>query len=1295
MLEYGMAVLKLFLLGPFLATLDNQPLDSFPTSKVQALLIYLAVESQTTHRREYLMELLWPGMPLESAQVNLRQTLYRLRKTVPEISNKEGNKAAPFLLTDRLTVRFNPEADLQLDVHTFQAQIDQDPVAAVRLYRDDFLADFYLADSSEFEDWVEGWRESLRRTCLETCFDLAEKALEAGDYSQAQAHAWRQLEFNHLSEQAYRQLMTALAKGGQRNAALAQYQICRRRLLEELGLEPSPETTALYEQIQADALQAAKAPPATKKRLPGEMPVFLLTDIEGSTRLWDTYRQAMLPALLQHNAILEECITRHGGRILELRGDGVKAVFESVNPLQCMLDIQQALGAADWGEIGDLRIRMGLHGVNTIRKDFDYFIKDEKYFGPVLNHTARIMDAGHGGQILVSEQVHNAFSLPTGARWQDFGQHLVKSLDQPLQIYGLLHPDLPHLSFPPLRTGSDLEKHVETDDLSPAKVAPATAPTKRTIRHNLPAQPNPFIGREEELANLETLINEPNTRLITILGPGGMGKTRLALAVAERVLKTIQIPDGVFFVDMAPLNEARQIPLAIAERLEIELTGAGDDPGTQLVDFLSDKTMLLILDNIEHLLDGTRLLAEIGRAAPNIQLLVTSRQRLGLRGEQIYTLQGLDSTDWVTLEEATGYSAVQLFAGAARRMSADFKLTDDDLPHLTRLCQLVSGMPLALELAAGWVELLPISKIAHEIERGLGLLETDLQDVPDRQRSIQTVFETTWEKLEPAEQDFLQKLSVFRGGFTLEAAQNVATQQNEMAATLKLLIRLVNKSLLQSDPTRDRYQLHELLRQYLFEHFDKSGDLEATHTAHSEYFLQLLRRQEAVIKMFVKAKQSFDLIETEFSNIRAAWDWTLARGNLADIDHAIFSLTYFAFFRRRELEFYDMLTLALNHFDSVKNHFDNPIWRRVFVRQSAISMFSGKPDVDPQLDTLKKIVEVERKEGDKSRLATVLAHIGFKEGLIDLQAGLPYLQESLAIYRELKDTFNEPNLLDHISWLYQIHGYTEQRVDYTTQRLELARRAGYQWAIADATAILGFTDELAGRYAASERKYEKALPVYQENKDRFHYAEYLSQLAGLALLKGELARARELIEEALVLARQLSNPVVQNVPYGTLGMIHNLEEDYAEAIRQTQKIPDAHTTQSFVFYRPKGMAYAQCGLGDFSSAKHYLREAFETALINNAPGWQVQCLPAAALIAASDADLERATELLSLSFHHPAGATGWLEKFPLITSLRERLESELSPAAFQGSWNNGRRLSLSETVAALKDELAGVGWGWS
>jgi DNA-binding SARP family transcriptional activator/predicted ATPase len=832
-LKWSMAVLTLSMLGPFIAALNDQPLDNFPTIKVQALLIYLAVERRHTHRREHLMELLWHDMPLESAQVNLRQTLYRLRKIIPEVGHRDGSQPVPLLLSDRKTVQLNPDADLRLDVEAFQDGIESDSSNAASLYRGDFLVDFYLVDSSEFEAWAEGIRENLRRKLMKALEKLAHEAIKEGDFHQAQTYAWRQLEIDRLRERAYRQLMTALANSGQRNAALAQYQICRRRLVRELSLEPSPETTTLYEQIQADALRATSEPPPTRKPQPGDMPVFMLTDIEGSTRLWDSHRQAMLPALLKHNAILEEHITRHDGRILELRGDGVKAVFEGINPLQCMLDIQKSLSETNWGEISDLRIRIGLHGVPTARKDFDYFIKDDKYYGPVLNHTSRIMNAGWGGQILVSERVHNAYSLPPGASWQDFGPQEVKNLDHPLHIFGLVHPDLPLQSFPSLRTGPT------PDEMEPEQVSIPD------IRHNLPSQPTPFIGRETELAALDKMFTDQEVQLVTIVGPGGMGKTRLAIACAEGQLRSVTdskggsqpLPsihphsDGVFFVDLAPLSDADHIVLAVSEALDIQFDGSGGETGTsrqQLLDYLEDKGVLLILDNFEHLLPGAELVSEMLQTAPGVQILVTSRERLGLRQEQLYLIPGLDFPDWETPDDAAKYPAVQLFLGAARRTRPDFGLVPDDLTHLTRICRKVGGMPLALELAAGWTELLPLVEIDAEIGRSLGFLETELQDVPDRHRSMRAIFDATWERLEPVERDFMQKLSVFRGGLNREAVKKMEIGQDESAVALRLLVRLVSKSLLQVNQSRNRYQVHELLRQYAQERLETSGEGDGT-----------------------------------------------------------------------------------------------------------------------------------------------------------------------------------------------------------------------------------------------------------------------------------------------------------------------------------------------------------------------------------------------------------------------------------------------------------------------------------
>ena len=259
--------LSIFLLGPFSASLGDQPLYKFRTNKVQALLIYLVMDAEQVHRREALMSMLWPDLPQPSAQVNLRQTIYRLRQAIPEVSSKKGQKAVPFLISERQTVQINPEADFFLDVTAFSTKIERDPAQAVLLYRDDFLSDFYLSDSNEFEEWAQVQRETLRRQALDALDTLTETYLQTAVYDEAQTYAWKQLEIDKLRESAYRQLMIALMQSGQRSAAIAQYHICRDHLHDELGVEPMAEITALYEQIQANTLPQEIQPEVKKAKV--------------------------------------------------------------------------------------------------------------------------------------------------------------------------------------------------------------------------------------------------------------------------------------------------------------------------------------------------------------------------------------------------------------------------------------------------------------------------------------------------------------------------------------------------------------------------------------------------------------------------------------------------------------------------------------------------------------------------------------------------------------------------------------------------------------------------------------------------------------------------------------------------------------------------------------------------------------------------------------------------------------------------------------------------------------------
>lgn len=428
---------------------------------------------------------------------------------------------------------------------------------------------------------------------------------------------------------------------------------------------------------------------------------------------------------------------------------------------------------------------------------------------------------------------------------------------------------------------------------TPAPSSVDVTPSKIRTPSNLPAQTTPFVGRDEELLDILRLLADESVRLITVSGPGGMGKTRLTLEAARLVLggrpdstsatlkqtSRINLPSfqhGVFFVPLAPLNAADVIVPTIAESINFAFYNA-DDPKTQLLNYLREKEMLLVMDNFEHLMDGANIVADILRAAPQVQILVSSRERLRLQGETILDLYGMRFPEYETPRELENYAAVKLFLQSARRAAPDFTLNEQTAPLVARIVRLVEGLPLGIELAAAWLEALSAQEIVQEMQRSFDFLETDLRDVPDRHRSIRSVFEYSWKLLTEAEKTAFGKLSVFRGGFTREAAQTVA----EVA--LRDLTTLVNKSLLRRSP-EGRYDVHELLRQYAAEHLRASPtEAEATHTRHSAYFMRLLAQCEKELYTSSQ-KRILEALETDFDNIRSAWQWAS--------DHALEDLLY-------------------------------------------------------------------------------------------------------------------------------------------------------------------------------------------------------------------------------------------------------------------------------------------------------------------------------------------------------------------------------------------------------------------
>ena len=501
--------------------------------------------------------------------------------------------------------------------------------------------------------------------------------------------------------------------------------------------------------------------------LPTGTVTFLFTDIEGSTTRWEHHPEAMRAALARHDALLRSVITSHGGFVFKTVGDAVCAAFAvAADAVTAAVTAQRAVAAEEWGEVGPLRVRMALHTGAAQSRDQDYF-------GPPLNRVARLLSTGYGGQVLLSAATQELArdSLPEGESLLDLGEHALKDLLRPEHVYRLTGPDL--LSdFPPLKS---LSCHP----------------------HNLPMQPTPLIGREHEVASVCGLLRRPEVCLVTLSGPGGVGKTRLALQVAAELAD--QFADGVFLVPLAPVSDPERVVPAIIRTLSIR--EASDQPlFTLLQSALKDKHLLLLLDNFEQVTTAAVQVAELLAACPTLKVLVTSRVVLHVRAEHEFavpplTLPNLECLpDLVALSQ---YEAVALFIERAQATKPDFQVTNANAPAVAAICADLDGLPLAIELAAARVKYFPPQTLLTRLEQGLSLLSGGARELPARQQTLRGAIAWSYDLLSPEEQQLFRRLSVFVNGCTLEAAEQVCTAAGPLAGDLlEGLMSLVDKSLL-------------------------------------------------------------------------------------------------------------------------------------------------------------------------------------------------------------------------------------------------------------------------------------------------------------------------------------------------------------------------------------------------------------------------------------------------------------------------------------------------------------------
>jgi serine/threonine protein kinase/tetratricopeptide (TPR) repeat protein len=410
---------------------------------------------------------------------------------------------------------------------------------------------------------------------------------------------------------------------------------------------------------------------------------------------------------------------------------------------------------------------------------------------------------------------------------------------------------------------------------TPRRFATSSTTSRQQVPNNLPTSPTTFVGREVELAELSKMLIDPNIRLITIIAPGGMGKTRLSLEAANAQLEDFE--DGVYLVELAVISDASNIVSAIAEAIGYVFQADGRSEKQQLLDFLSSKKMLLVIDNWEHVIEGATLVTDILKVAPSLQVLATSRQNLGQPGETLFQLSGMDFPDWETPEDAMEYAAMQLFMNSAKRAQPSFELTQDNLDTIARICRLVQGMPLGIVLAAAWLSLLSVEEIVDEIQQGIDILESENGEVPERQRSIRAVFDYSWQQLTQAEQQIFMKMSVFRGGFTRDAVQKIC------GGGLRQLMAMVNKALLRRDSVNGRYHIHELLRQYAEEQLGNVPQIQTeVKLSHATYFADFGLAQWARLEG-TECESALSGLNADIENIRTSWHFWAEQKDIVQI----------------------------------------------------------------------------------------------------------------------------------------------------------------------------------------------------------------------------------------------------------------------------------------------------------------------------------------------------------------------------------------------------------------------------
>jgi predicted ATPase/class 3 adenylate cyclase len=947
---------------------------------------------------------------------------------------------------------------------------------------------------------------------------------------------------------------------------------------------------------------------------------FLFTDVEGSTRRWEQDSVAMRAAIERHFVLLDEAIGANNGVRFKIIGDAVQAAFPTaLDAVQAAIAAQRALVAEDWGVMGPVRVRMALHTGAATPHDGDYL-------SPALNRLARLLAAGAGGQILLTEATRQLVrDLAPAAMFLelvDLGEHRLRDLNAVAHVFQLTAPGLPS-DFPPLKS---LDRQI----------------------HNLPPQLSPFIGRGAVASEIRDRLEQPGVRLLTLTGPGGTGKTRLALHVAAELVEAY--PDGVWFVPLAPVASATLVAPTIAGAFGIR-ESAADSIEATLRAYLRPRRLLLVLDNFEHLVDASPLVVDLLSHCPDIQVLATSRAPLHISGEFELPIPPLElppSAGPLRLDDVLASEAVRLFVDRARAVQNHFELTEANAEAIVAICRRLDGLPLAIELAASRVRLLPPKAILARLDNRLTLLTGGGRDRPERQQTLRGAIAWSHDLLGRSEQILFRRLAVFAGGWTLDAAEAVVGFGiDPPLPVFDGLDVLHDTSLirLQESTNRDaadepRFAMLQTIHEFATEQLVASGDFNQVKENHAAWFLDLAIVAEPHLSG-PSAAAWLNRLENDHDNLRATLEWLRLQGDGERAVSLAAALWRFWWLHGHVTEGREQLEAAL----VVDGSTTSPV--RATALDGAGVLAETQGDYDRAEALHREALALSRESGDKAGAARALGNLGVVAFDRDDDQATTLLEESLALAREIGDQLLIATALNDLGRVSHNRRNLEQAERLFQESLTLRRKVGSGSEIARPLNNLGAVAFDRGDFQLACQLFEESVSLYRDAGDRWGAAGALMGLAGANHLQGDAPRAAVLLAESLSLYRDVGDE--RSTALATLYL--------ADALRDSNDLKQA--------------------------AFHY-REAIAKFAALDDRDWVAEGLLRLGRVMVREGAFENAARLLgAASTVTPDQELGAREDSPAVSSLDDDLKAirdALGEEAFSAAWEAGRRLSLQAAV---------------